>query len=109
MEAASIQINPMGTLNGAWLPMFRPTTNPACAPTRGAIATESCRPHRIGASLGKNRRDRGGVGAGTLYRHAACPEGPTTSADLAILLTTCNQIPNGGWKSQTSWEKRFSN
>ena len=47
MEAASIQINPMGTLNGAWLPMFRPTTNPASAPTRGAIATESCRLHRI--------------------------------------------------------------
>jgi len=27
--------------------VFRPTANPACAPPRGAIATESCRLHRI--------------------------------------------------------------
>src|ERR1700730_7479282 len=79
-----------GHLERRMATVFRPTDNPACAPLRGSIATESCRLHRIALARRSGKiAGIAGVGAGTFYRHAACREGLTTSADLAILVTIC--------------------
>jgi hypothetical protein len=81
--------------------VFCPTTDPASAPTRGAIATESCRLHRIALARRSGKiAGIAGVGAGTSARRLpGRPNDVCGSGDIADDLQ-----PNFEWRVEIADE-----